>query len=102
MTRLSHDLDQALHQEPWVSDADLVGYYHPRDVVSDPTLTLARKRQLLAFWMSDIHAVVGSPALRSVAGVTTSVDALSDAFSELEEMVDLPAIGARTGSTVAA
>ena len=40
-----------------VSDSDLIGFYKPDDIVTDPQLTLARKRQLLAYWASDIHAV---------------------------------------------
>jgi hypothetical protein len=88
--------------DAFVCDSDLVGFFHPREIVRDPVLTLARKRQLLSFWLSDIHAVSGSPALRRAAGVTTSVDELFAALAKLDEMIDLPAIGAGTGAGAAA
>jgi hypothetical protein len=85
-----------------VTDSDLIGFARPRDIVHDPMLTLARKRQLLAFWASDIHAVLGAPALRSYPfGVAVSIDDILSALRELDGMVDLPAIGAgaRSGAT---
>jgi hypothetical protein len=39
-------------------------YAHPRDVVSDPALTVAEKRAILASWASDASAIASSPALR--------------------------------------
>jgi|GEM_PF-6676126 len=51
--------------DAFVSDADLLGFGRPRDIVNDAVLTLGRKRQLLAYWASDIHAVRNFPALRS-------------------------------------
>jgi hypothetical protein len=89
--------------DTFVCDADLIGFRRPRDIVHDPLLTLARKRQLLAYWASDIHAVIGCPALRSYAyGPTVSIDDIKAALCELDEMVDLPAIGAASSSGVAA
>jgi hypothetical protein len=79
--------------DAFVSDSDLIGYHRPRDIVTDPALTLERKRQLLAYWASDIHAVIGAPALRSYAfGPTVSIDDLKQALVQLDEMVDLPSI----------
>lgn len=92
------DLDHS-----FVSDSDLIGFNRPRDIVADPVLTLARKRQLLAYWASDIHAVPGAPALRSYAfGPTVSIDDIQSALCALDEMIDLPAIDGARRSGVAA
>ena len=86
-----------------VSDADLIGFARPSEIVTDPLLTLARKRQLLAYWASDIHAVPGAPALRSYAfGPSVSIDDIQEALMALDEMVDLPALRTDRGSGVAA
>ncbi|HVY52765.1 MAG TPA: hypothetical protein VHA07_14545 [Devosia sp.] len=86
----SDDIDMS---EALVSDSDLIGFNHPREVVRDPMLTLARKRQLLAYWASDVHALPGAPALRSYAfGPTVSIDDIKAAICQLDEMVDIPAI----------
>jgi hypothetical protein len=96
-TRLDDDYDA------FVSDSDLIGYFRPSEIVHDPVLTLARKRQLLAYWGSDIHAVRGAPALRSYAsGPAVSIDDIKAALLELDTMVDPAAIARRTGSGVAA
>ena len=89
--------------DPFVSDSDLIGFRGPKDIVTDPVLTVARKRQLLAYWASDIHAVAGSPGLRSFAfGPTVSIDDIQAALVELDAMVDLPAIAATANAGVAA
>ena len=91
-TNLAFDTIDADY-EAFVSDSDLMGFTRPRDIVTDPMLTVARKRQLLAFWGSDIHAVQGMPSLRSYAfGPTVSIDEIQAALMQLDEMVDLPAI----------
>ena len=87
----------------FVSDSDLIGFHAPRDIVHDPVLTLGRKRQLLAYWASDIHAVPSFPSLRSRAhGSTVSIDEIMAALRELDEMVDIAAIRTSAGSGVAA
>ena len=84
--------------DAFVSDADLIGFHRPRDIVRDPMLTIARKRQLLAYWGSDIHAVQGIPSLRSYAfGPTVPIDEIRAALMQLDEMVDLPAIASSGG-----
>jgi hypothetical protein len=89
--------------EATVSDADLLGFDRPHDIVRDPLLTLGRKRQLLAYWGSDVHAVAGSPALRTYAfGPTVSIDDIQEALRALDEMIDLPAIAAHDGSAAMA
>jgi len=89
--------------DTFVSDSDLIGFRRPRDIVTDPVLTVARKRQLLAYWASDIHAVAGAPALRSIAfGPAVTIDDIQAALVELDDMIDLPAISTATNSGVAA
>lgn len=65
---------------------DLVGYFHPNEIVADHSLSTAGKRALLAFWASDFNAVPGAPALRgSGHGVTTTIDDLERAMAQLED-----------------
>lgn len=48
---------------------------HPDDVLTDHSLSTEQKRAILASWVSDAHAVPGSPALRrlpSGASVTAA------------------------------
>ena len=94
----SFDLDE-------IRRVDFIGYYHPREIVADPTLTIARKRALLSRWLSDANALPNSPTIRrSPAGVTTSVDELRTALSKLDEMVEaiaLAELGGRSGNIAA-
>ena len=39
---------------------------HPRDILNDPTLSMEKKRSILAAWLSDIHAVPGAPRWRQL------------------------------------
>jgi hypothetical protein len=74
-----------------VTDSDLIGYFKPRDIANDMALPIGRRRELLAYWASDIHAVAGSPALRSYNfGVTVSIDEILDALKSLDEMYPVP------------
>ena len=75
-----------------VSDGDLAGYDRGKDVLDDPSLSPSRKRALLAFWASDIHAVAGAPGLRRVRGTTVSIDSLLDALCQLDAEVDQAAM----------
>jgi hypothetical protein len=81
-----------------VTDADLAGYYSPKNIVDDIEITASRKRALLAHWASDIHAVPGMPALRHGWKVTTSIDAIMAAMTQLDEMVDPAAIPVKAGA----
>ena len=77
-----------------ITRGDFVGYFHPREIVADPELTVARKRAMIARWMSDINALPNFPAIRrSPAGVTVVVDELQYALEQLDEMVDPAAMG---------
>ena len=81
-----------------VTDGDLIGYDRPSDVVDDPELTLARKRELLAYWASDIHAIPNFPALRSLSfGKTANIDDIQAALRRLDEMVPPGALPTVTG-----
>jgi hypothetical protein len=61
-------------------------YDHPRDVLTDQTLTLAEKRSILASWASDAAAVTSCPALRAIPGQrqAVSIDEVLGALSSLD------------------
>ena len=70
---------------------------HPVDVMNHPGLTTAEKREVLAAWASDAHAVVDAPGLRQLdSGAVVGVDEVLDALRAL----DAPGAGhAETGPT---
>lgn len=77
-----------------VTDSDLIGYFRPHDIANDIALPVSRRRALLAYWASDIHAVAGSPALRSYNfGAAVSIDEIFDALKSLDDEFDLPPAG---------
>jgi hypothetical protein len=43
-------------------------YDHPRDVLTDQTISIREKRAILASWASDAAAVASNPALRELPG----------------------------------
>jgi hypothetical protein len=61
-------------------------YAHPRDVVSDPALSLAEKRAILASWASDASAIASCPALRAPEGLKApvTIDDILDALCALD------------------
>ena len=68
---------------------DFFGYHHPREIVADPELTIARKRALLSRWLSDANAIPSCPQWRrSPFGVTATVEDLRKALDKLDEMVE--------------
>jgi len=79
-----------------VTDVDLIGYNHPREIVRDPALAPSRKKEMLAFWGSDINAVASAPALRCVRGVTVTLDDISQAMAAVDEEIDPAAIRSGT------
>ena len=84
--RTIDDLD---HDDP--TDSDLIDYSRPHDIARDQSLSVSRRRELLAFWASDIHAVTGMPALRSHNfGVAVTIDEILDALKTLDDQYDLP------------
>ena len=89
------EVDDTHDAEDGVTRADLIGYFHPREIVADASLTVRRRRELVSFWLSDFNAVRGAPGLRrSGSGVTATVDDLRAAMAELDAMADfIPPIG---------
>ena len=62
-------------------------YTHPDDVTSDPKLTMAEKRAVLASWISDARAVENVPSLRRLdSGAVVEVDAILRALVLLDEL----------------
>src|SRR5579871_4666085 len=57
--------------ERWLRPA--VGFSHPRDVLKDPALNLAEKREVLASWASDASSVREEPSLRWLLGTPEPV-----------------------------
>jgi hypothetical protein len=58
-------------------------YAHPRDVVSDPALSLAEKRTILTSWASDASAIASCPALRAPEGpkAPVHIDEILEAYA---------------------
>jgi hypothetical protein len=57
----------------------------PKAVLARPDLSNARKREILAFWMSDLHAVENSPALRQLpGGAIVRLDEIREALLALD------------------
>jgi hypothetical protein len=62
-------------------------YTHPSDVTTDPKLTTAEKRVVLASWISDARAVENAPSLRRLdSGAVVEVDAILRALVLLDEL----------------
>lgn len=61
-------------------------FEHPRDVVSDPSLTLAEKRAILASWASDASAIASCPSLRAPEGLKApvTIDEILEALCALD------------------
>lgn len=86
-----------------VSRSDFVGNFHPREIVADPELMVARKRAMLSRWLSDANAIAGAPHIRRCpAGVTVSVDHLRRSLDKLDEMVEAIALAETQASGAAA
>ncbi len=62
-------------------------FEHPRDVLSDPALSLAEKRAILASWASDASAISSCPALRAPEGLKApvTIDEILEALCALDE-----------------
>jgi hypothetical protein len=61
-------------------------FEHPRDVVSDPGLTISEKRAILASWASDASAIASCPALRAPDGLKApvTIDDILEALCALD------------------
>jgi hypothetical protein len=64
-----------------------IAFEHPRDVASDPRLSLAEKRAILASWASDVSAIASCPSLRAPEGLkaAVSIDDILEALCALDE-----------------
>ncbi|WP_298884490.1 hypothetical protein [uncultured Bradyrhizobium sp.] len=62
-------------------------FEHPRDVLSDPDLSVAEKRAILASWASDASAIASCPSLRSPEGLKApvTIDEILDALCALDD-----------------
>lgn len=67
-------------------------FSHPKDVLSDPDLTVNEKRAILASWASDACAVEAAPALREgPSGARVAFDGIMDALRTLDgQLADAP------------
>jgi hypothetical protein len=83
---------EELEDDDETLDSDLVGYNRAKDILDDPALSPSRKKALLAYWASDIHAVAGAPGLRCVRGVTVTLDSLREAMAALDTEIDRAAM----------
>ena len=81
-------------RDPSIADlARVLG--HPEDVLAHRNLTVGEKRELLAAWASDAHAVADAPGLRQLdSGAIVSVEEVLSALRALDE----PSVG--RGSTI--
>lgn len=64
-------------------------YEHPRDVVSDPTLSVSEKRAILSSWASDACAMDSAPTLRRPPGAHQAVP-FDDIVEALQSLDDPP------------
>jgi hypothetical protein len=62
-----------------------VGFSHPIDVLKDPHLDIAQKREVLSSWASDASAVVDRPTLRRLPAAPEPV-LLSDVLDALRRL----------------
>lgn len=69
-----------------VGRGDLIAYFHPREIVADNSVSIDRRRQMLAFWLSDANALPSAPSIRSSGRTTTTVDELREALIALDEL----------------
>lgn len=72
--------------EERVGRSDLIGYFHPREIVADISLPVSRRRALLAYWMSDANAIPGTPWMRRSGYVTATLADLRKALTDLDEV----------------
>jgi hypothetical protein len=67
-------------------------YAHPRDVLTDQSLSLVEKRAILSSWASDACAVESHPDLREVPGASRAIafDDIMDALKALDDEDENP------------
>lgn len=67
-----------------VNRSDLIGYFHPREIAADASLSVARRRGLLAYWMSDANAIPGTPWMRRSGYVSATLADIREALLSLD------------------
>ena len=73
--------------EPSLDPVEPRVWVDPNHVLSDPTMTLAEKRALLASWASDARAVPNYPPLRQLeSGAFVTIDAVLEALKRLDKL----------------
>ena len=86
----SHDLTGGTMQispERVSAGLNTSSFNHPEQVVSDRVLTLEQKREVLASWASDRHAVPDKPNLRQLnSGAILEVGEILEALQVLDTM----------------
>lgn len=87
----SFDKTSHLETAPTVSVHRLTaGFMHPDQVIGDPQLTQAEKREILASWASDARAVPGAADLRQLDnGAVVRVGDVLRALKSLDESENL-------------
>lgn len=67
-------------------------YAHPKDVLSDQSLSIIEKRAILSSWASDACAVDSDPAFRKPPETPDRIafDTIMDALKELDEIDERP------------
>jgi hypothetical protein len=102
MTDLAHRFDENVYDLNAILHPGSV-FGHPRDVLSDATLSRSEKRAILASLASDAAAVTSCPALRAIPGAKSpvSIDDILEALSSLDHSPRTPPGGkpARLKST---
>src|SRR5689334_3016827 len=78
-------------------------YTFPHEVVDDPSLSPAQKREILSAWASDASAVESFPTLRQLPGsdFPVTLSAVMDARYRLDRMMQEEAVEADAGTLVA-
>jgi hypothetical protein len=102
MTDLDRGFDENVYDLSAILHPSSV-FDHPRDVLTDTTLSRAEKRAILASWASDAAAVTSCPSLRAIPGAkqAVSIDDILEALSALDHSPKNPPGGkpARLKST---
>ena len=62
------------------------GFMHPSEVTGNAWLSTAEKREILASWASDLHAVPGAPELRQLeSGAVVRIDDVLQGLKALDD-----------------
>src|SRR5215217_3489257 len=92
-------LDETYPSDEYDESEDGFAHHcHPDAVLSDATLSIAKKRAILASWASDARAILDAPALRRLDdGTVLHIDSILEALKRLDNVqVSLPSKRARS------